>query len=244
MSTGLSLLIAFYVYSRTKNMDRNERKERAEKAAQAFADNLNRNLIRDHSVLNEFLQKAVALAIQTHEIDQKQKRKGKDVPYIVHPLAVGLILAKAGAHDAIIAAGILHDTIEDSIPEKKVTREMLERHFGPAVAEMVDDVSEKDKNLSWKDCKRDALEHIRTIEGGSLWVKTADTISNVSDLLKDYEIDHDSTFSRFNASKEDILGNYRSVIDALLERWGTETENPMIMDLRTLADGLKTIATG
>lgn len=225
-------------------MDRNERKERAEKAAQAFADNLNRNLIRDHSVLNEFLQKAVALAIQTHEIDQKQKRKGKDVPYIVHPLAVGLILAKAGAHDAIIAAGILHDTIEDSIPEKKVTREMLERHFGPAVAEMVDDVSEKDKNLSWKDCKRDALEHIRTIEGGSLWVKTADTISNVSDLLKDYEIDHDSTFSRFNASKEDILGNYRSVIDALLERWGTETENPMIMDLRTLADGLKTIATG
>lgn len=224
-------------------MDRNERKERAEKAAQALADNLKRNLIRDHSVLNEFLQKAVALAIQTHEINQKQKRKGKDVPYVVHPLMVGLILAKAGAHDAIIAAGILHDTIEDSVPEKKVTSEMMRRNFGLVVAGAVDDVTEKNKQLPWKERKLEALEHIRTLQGPSLWVKTADTISNVSDLLRDYEIDHDSAFSHFNASKEDILGNYRSVIDALLERWGTKAENPMIMDLRALADDLKRITT-
>ncbi len=224
-------------------MDRNERKEQAEKAAQAFADNLKRNLIRDHSVLNEFLQRAVALAIQTHEIDQKQKRKGKDVPYVVHPLMVGLILAKAGAHDAIIAAGILHDTIEDSVPEKKVTSEMMRRNFGLVVAGAVDDVTEKNKQLPWKERKLEVLEHIRTLQGPSLWVKTADTISNVSDLLRDYEIDHDSAFSHFNASKEDILGNYRSVIDALLERCGGAAENPMIMDLRALADALKRITT-
>jgi (p)ppGpp synthase/HD superfamily hydrolase len=39
---------------------------------------------------------AYRFAMQTHKEDQKQKRKGKDVPYIVHPMAVALILARAG----------------------------------------------------------------------------------------------------------------------------------------------------
>ena len=72
------------------------------------------------------LKNAIRFATKTHEVYQKQKRKGKDVPYIIHPLAVGLILARAGACEDVVIAGILHDTIEDSIAEKKVTRSMLE----------------------------------------------------------------------------------------------------------------------
>jgi (p)ppGpp synthase/HD superfamily hydrolase len=67
------------------------------------------------------LQKAVRFAIKTHEIHQKQKRKGKDIAYITHPLTVGMLLAKAGMRVEVIMAGILHDTIEDSVDEKKVT---------------------------------------------------------------------------------------------------------------------------
>ncbi len=40
---------------------------------------------------------AIRFSIRTHEVFQKQKRKGKDIAYINHPLTVGVILARAGA---------------------------------------------------------------------------------------------------------------------------------------------------
>ncbi|MBV6479591.1 MAG: hypothetical protein HGGPFJEG_02377 [Ignavibacteria bacterium] len=73
------------------------------------------------------ISSAIKFAIETHDIDQKQKRKGKDIAYITHPLTVGIILSRAGADEDTISAGILHDTIEDSIAEKKVTRDILEK---------------------------------------------------------------------------------------------------------------------
>jgi (p)ppGpp synthase/HD superfamily hydrolase len=61
----------------------------------------------------------IRFSIKTHEVCQKQTRKGKDIPYITHPLIVGLILARAGAGEEVVIAGILHDTIEDSTPKKE-----------------------------------------------------------------------------------------------------------------------------
>ncbi len=97
------------------------------------------------------IKDAVRFSIKTHEIYQQQKRKGKskNIPYITHPLTVGLILARAGADEDVVAAGILHDTIEDSISEKKVTKEMLAERFGERVAGIVAHVSET-KGLSWE----------------------------------------------------------------------------------------------
>ncbi len=65
-------------------------------------------------ILTPKIRSAIRFAIKTHEVDQKQARKGKDIAYIGHPLTVGLILARAGANEDTIIAGILHDTIEDS----------------------------------------------------------------------------------------------------------------------------------
>ncbi len=102
----------------------------------------------------EKIQKAIKFAIKTHEVYQKQTRKGKDVSYITHPLTVGLVLSRVGASDDLVCAGILHDTIEDSIPEKKVTYEMLEERFGKNVAELVLSVSEQNKKLPWEERKK------------------------------------------------------------------------------------------
>lgn len=51
---------------------------------------------------------AISFAVNAHE---GQKRKGKEVSYITHPLSVGLLLASSGAEEEIVIAGILHDTI-------------------------------------------------------------------------------------------------------------------------------------
>lgn len=214
---------------------------------QALLNNLNRNVARDNSVLHPLIQDAIAFAIQIHEIDQKQKRKGKNIPYITHPLTVGLILARAEAPIDITVAGILHDTLEDSIPEKSVTAEMLRERFGPCVADIVVEVTEKRKERPWTERKREALRHIKTMEGPSLWVKTADIISNVSEIINDYIQDGDHVFDRFNAPKQDIVANYRAVIDSLIKRWTNptrENENLMVLDLKTLAFDLTAISEG
>jgi (p)ppGpp synthase/HD superfamily hydrolase len=184
------------------------------------------------------IQNAIRFSIKTHEIYQKQKRKGKNIPYITHPLSVGLILSRSGASEEVIIAGILHDTIEDSIPEKKVTREMLEKRFGEEVASLVASVSETDKSLSWEERKKEALAHIKTFSHGSLLVKSADIISNTSELLDDVEREGEEVFARFNAPKEKILTQYLRVIATILERW---KENPLADDLSSLAKNLQTL---
>lgn len=193
----------------------------------------------NQSVFTPFIQKAIRFATKTHEVYQKQRRKGQDIPYIVHPLTVALILANSGAPEDVIAAGILHDTIEDSIDRKKVTYEMLQTRFGTTVADIVEGVTEKDKTLPWIERKREALDHIRTMEAPTLWVKSADTISNTTDLLTDYRDRKDEAFAHFHASKEDYIANSQAVIRALLDRWSEVSlgwgENPLVTDLNILA---------
>lgn len=184
------------------------------------------------------IRRAIRFAIKTHEVYQKQKRKGKDIPYITHPLTVGLILARSGADEDAIIAGILHDTIEDSIPKKKVTREMLLERFGEKVASIVESVSEPNKNLSWEKRKAQALVSIKEFSHPSLLVKSADIISNISELLEDYEKNGEEVFDRFNAPKEKLLLYYLQAITVIIDRWA---ENPLTDDLKSMAQELKII---
>ena len=184
------------------------------------------------------VQKAIKFATKTHEIYQKQKRKGKDVSYIVHPLTVGIILSGIGADTDIVCAGILHDTIEDSIPEKKVTFEMLEKRFGKRTAQAVLDVSETNKDLSWDDRKLEALEHIKSFSHDSLLVKSADVISNLTELIEDYDKEGEQIFLRFNAPKNKKIRHSLETITAIIDRW---PDNPLVQNLQSLAYKLQMI---
>jgi (p)ppGpp synthase/HD superfamily hydrolase len=62
---------------------------------------------------NELFLRAVAFAVDAHG-RVGQERKGTDYPYAVHPLRVGEILAAHEYVDDVVAAGILHNTIEDA----------------------------------------------------------------------------------------------------------------------------------
>lgn len=187
-------------------------------------------------VFSPRIRRALRFATKTHEVYQKQKRKGKDVPYITHPLTVALILARAGAGEDVVMAGILHDTIEDSTAEKKVTPAMLAERFGERVAQLVESVSETDKQLPWEQRKRAAEAHIEQFSHDSLLLKSADVISNMSELFDDYARNGEAAFSPFHAPKEKVLENARRVVAALLRRW---PENPLRSDLREIAETLQ-----
>lgn len=181
------------------------------------------------------IQKAIKFATKTHEIYQKQKRKGKDVAYITHPLTVGIILAIAGANEDVICAGILHDTIEDSIEERKVDLKMIEDFFGENIAKLVLVLTEEDKSLPWEERKRIAKEHIKDFSNDAILVKSADIIANTRELIEDYKKDGGEIFVRFNAPKEKIIKNYLETIEALIKKW---PESPLIEELNFISKEL------
>ncbi len=181
-------------------------------------------------IYTQNIQKAISFAIKIHQLDQNQTRKGTNIPYIIHPLSLGIILARAGAEEDIVIAGILHDTIEDSVASAKVTKEIIAKEFGENIAEMVNDVTEQDKSLPWIVRKQHALEHIPQMENDSLMVKSADVLHNLRDQIADYKQERDAMFKRFNkeASKEMRLEHYRKLVDALNVAW---IDNPLLPEL-------------
>lgn len=185
------------------------------------------------------IQQAIKFATKTHEVYQKQKRKGKDIPYITHPLTVGLILAATGASEDTIASGILHDTIEDSIDEKKVTVEMLTERFGANVAELVGSVTEFDKTKSWEERKKEAIEHAKLFSHDSLLLKSADVIANNSEMLEDYRQLGDVAFERFSAPRNNKINSTIDLISAILNGW---PGNPLSGDLQIISQKIKAIA--
>jgi len=184
------------------------------------------------------IQRAIRFAIRVHEQYQKQKRKGKDVPYVVHPLIAGMILSRIGASEELVIAGILHDAIEDTVKDKRKTRDLIIEKFGCQVVDLVDSVTEPVKDLPWDERKAEALEHIKTFSHDSLLLKSADVISNQSDTLSDYEKEGEVVFSKFNAPKEKVIKHGIDVISTILDLWDG---NPLKEDLLAIKKGLEEI---
>lgn len=86
------------------------------------------------------IEKAFHIANEAHK---DQKRKSGE-PYIIHPLCVAIILADLEMDKETIAAGILHDVVEDTIMSLKEMKE----EFGEEVALLVDGVT-KLTQISW-----------------------------------------------------------------------------------------------
>lgn len=85
----------------------------------------------------EFITHAFRTAHRCHE---GQTRKSGE-PYITHPVAVATILAQLGSPQEVLAAALLHDTVEDT----DYSLEQLTSDFGEVIAHLVDGVTKLDK---------------------------------------------------------------------------------------------------
>ncbi|MGH8558426.1 MAG: HD domain-containing protein [Methylococcales bacterium] len=121
--------------------------------------------------------KAVHFAAKKHR-DQRRKDHVSS-PYINHPIAVALMLAEIGNVDdpEVIAAALLHDTVEDT----DTSPEELEVQFGARVRSLVEEVTD-DKSLKKMERKRRQIEHASQLSSGAALVKLGDKISNVTDI--------------------------------------------------------------
>lgn len=90
---------------------------------------------------NELPLNVIKMAyLKAKDLHKDQRRKDGQ-PYIVHPIQVALILAKLNFDENVIAAALLHDTIEDC----NYSPEEMKRDFGDKIFKIVDSVSAIDK---------------------------------------------------------------------------------------------------
>ncbi len=152
------------------------------------------------------LHHAVEFAALKHK---NQTRKGSDTPYIVHPVEVMLFLTEIGCSAECIAAGVLHDTLEDT----ETTREELVENFGRRIADLVASESE-DKSKSWQERKQATIDALATAETDSKLICLADKLSNLQSMVYDYGYVGEALWARFHADREQSAWYYRNIINA------------------------------
>jgi guanosine-3',5'-bis(diphosphate) 3'-pyrophosphohydrolase len=123
------------------------------------------------------LLRAAAFAADKHR-NQRRKDHAR-TPYINHPIAVARVLAEEGGvkDPEILAAAILHDTLEDTA----TTLKELQREFGARIADLVAEVSD-DKSLPKSRRKQLQIDHAPKKSKGAALIKVADKICNLRDL--------------------------------------------------------------
>lgn len=122
--------------------------------------------------------KALDFAARKH---RDQRRKGSNAaPYINHPIdLVTLLWQKGNVRDeVVIAAALLHDTVEDT----DTSFSELEQEFGVEVRKVVAEVTD-DKSLPKEQRKQLQIEHAPHLSNQARLVKLADKIANLSDIL-------------------------------------------------------------
>ncbi|WP_444657820.1 RelA/SpoT family protein [Caproiciproducens sp. R2] len=87
----------------------------------------------EHEYDMDVIDRAYQLAVKSHE---EQKRLS-GAPYISHPVAVACILVELGMDTESVAAGLLHDVVEDT----PVNLEQLKKSFGAEIANLTDGVT-------------------------------------------------------------------------------------------------------
>ena len=161
---------------------------------------------------------AVAYAATAHAA---QRRKGTDIPYIAHLLAVSGSVLEAGGDEDQAIAGLLHDVVEDQggLPRADDVR----ARFGDRVADIVlgcSDSTTEDRNDKRPYAERKAthIAHLREASDDVLLVTAADKLHNARAIQADLMIDGPGMLARFNGEPAQILAYYRSILDVLESR--------------------------
>lgn len=156
------------------------------------------------------------------------------MPYICHPMSVGLTLQAAGFDDDTIIAGLFHDLLEDT----EVTAKNIEENFGTEVLRLVQSVSE-DKSLPWEERKRLLLENILTArDERTKAIFAADKVHNISSLINYIKDGRQDFWSFFKKGKEVTVGHYLELAEALEKKW----KHPLSEQLLALAGELKRLS--
>jgi (p)ppGpp synthase/HD superfamily hydrolase len=153
-----------------------------------------------------------------------QRPAADGAPFVVHPLEVACLLYRAGAPDHVIAAGLLHDTIEKT----DANAADLETRFGSRIATIVLAVSEDQWITGYAERKAALRDRVARAGDDALMVLAADKIAKVRELKLEIAQRRAHT-APVSCSWERRLTHYRHCLRLLEEH---VPDSPLVTTLR------------
>ena len=167
-----------------------------------------------------------------------QRRKGKDLAYISHLMAVAALVLEVGGDEETAIAALLHDVVEDQGGQPRLRE--VEEKFGKHVAQIVWDCTDADTipKPPWKERKEAYLAHLGNVLPESRLVSAADKLHNAREILADYREEGEAVWARFNGGREGTLWYYRALADKL----GSFDSNRLVRELNRVVTELERLA--
>ena len=164
---------------------------------------------------NTLFDKALNFAAAKHS---GMQRKNSAAPYILHPLEVAVIAGSITSDIEILAAAVLHDTVEDT----DTSIEEIEQTFGKRVsflvkAETENKRPEKDPALTWTLRKEESIQELKNTDDiGVKIIWLADKLSNMRSFYSAWKTEGDKLWNKFNQKDPALQAwYYRAVKEAV-----------------------------
>ena len=165
----------------------------------------------------ELVSEAITFAVKAHD---GMRRKKSEAPYILHPMEAAVIVGTMSDDQNLIAAAALHDVVEDA----GITIDEVEERFGKRVRELVESETE-DKRAdlppsdTWRIRKEESLAVLKNTDDiGVLMVWLGDKLANMRSIYRDWKVEGEAMWQRFNQKNVNEQAWYYSSIVKLTER--------------------------
>lgn len=177
-------------------------------------------------------------------------RKGTEVPYLAHLLAVASLVLEHGGEEPQATAAILHDVVEDRSGQRRL--EDLRVRFGDVVADLVAALSDAapiaaEDKAPWGERKEACLDHLRGLAATghpAVLVSLCDKLHNARAIVAD-ATDPDGpgpeVWERFKADPEQVAWYYQSLRDVFADTEGLPRR--AVREFVDVVDELATVAT-
>ena len=160
----------------------------------------------------ELVSEAIAFAVKSHD---GMRRKKSNAPYILHPMEAAVIVGTMTDDQNLIAAAALHDVVEDA----DVSIEEIEEKFGIRVRELVESETENKRadlpaTATWRVRKEESLEVLKNTDDiGVLMVWIGDKLANMRAIYRDFKVEGNAIWQRFNQNNvSEQAWYYRSIV--------------------------------
>lgn len=166
------------------------------------------------------LDKAIKFAVDAHS---GVERRGKEFPYIVHPMEAVSIVSTITSDQDLLAAAALHDVVEDT----DISIDTIREEFGDHIAELVMSETDRfDPNVSeaegWHARKQASIDRLAAASLESKIVAIGDKLSNLRAIWRDYSIQGEKFWNLFHVKeRSEHEWHYRGLQFALSELAGT-----------------------
>jgi GTP pyrophosphokinase len=175
---------------------------------------------------------ALRFARRVH-LGQHRKQTGEQ--FVEHPIAVARLLSDAGYDGGLLAAAYLHDVVEKTDVELDEIRE----RFGPAVADLVDSLTENPAIQGYVERKRTLRGRILEAGRDPVVIYAADRVANMRDWRKVAPENRHACGERLGTSLEERLELWGEDIEELHD---FDPEVPFLAEMESELEALRTEA--